>query len=445
MRLLLVAPGASADAVGETRMAYEWISRLSERHDVTLLAHHRRGHPLTAQFPRARVVEWPELALFQHFERFNAMAKPGYLPFLAQARRWIRASLAAGERFDVGHQLVPVSLRYPSPLAGTGVPYVVGPVGGSLASPPSFAAEEGGSGWFTALRRLDGLRLRHDPALRHSFSEAGCVLGIADYVEEMLADVPLRAFRVLGDVGIDALPPAASPTVRVRDVRFLFVGRVVRTKGVRDAVRALARLPRGTARLDVVGVGYDLARCRLLAAELGVGDLVTFHGWLAHEEVMELYPRADVFLFPSYREAGGIAVVEALAHGLPAIVCDRGGPARTVDGLSALRVAAHDPDQYAADLATAMERLAADPALRARMGRAARRRVESVWLWERRVEWIERLYEEVACRAGGAAGNRAAKRRDADGGGGILPPPPPAGASVHRRVIAPTPRGRHRR
>lgn len=396
MKLLLVAPTADRGATGESWIAYQWASRLSERHDVTVLSYYQRGKPsLTGQLPSARVIEWQEPPLIGRHERFSAMLNPGYVPFAWRARRWIRSSLAGGEQFDVAHQVAPVSLRYASPLSGCGIPYFVGPVGGSLASPPGFSAEEGGAPWFTALRGMDSWRVRHDPALRRSFSEAVGVIGIADYVDSLLDTIPLRSFRTLNDTGIDELPPAAPGSDRVDGVRFLFVGRVIRTKGVRDAVRAMSLLPRGLGVLDVVGDGYDRAHCEELAAELGVAAVVRFHGRVPHDDVLGLMSRADVFVFPSYREAGGIVVTEAMSYGLPVIVCNNGGPASTVDDASGIKVPAQDPAQLASAVAEAMRRLAGDPGLRARMGAAGRARIADTALWDRRIDFVEQLYESV--------------------------------------------------
>ncbi|WP_447942448.1 glycosyltransferase [Microbacterium aurum] len=392
----MIAPTADRESTGEARLTFEWVSHLAARHEVTVLTYRqRRGRSLSAQLPHVDIVEWLEPPLIGRHERFNAMLNPGYFPFRRHARAWIRRAIRRGERFDVAHQLAPVSLRYPSPLADTGIPYVIGPVGGSLSSPPAFAAEEGGAPWFTGLRRWDVARLRFDPALRHSFSRAGAVIGIADYVRDLLAEVPIRRFVSMSDVGIESLPVPAVPSDRTTAVRFLFVGRLIRTKGLRDAIRALAHLPGGAATLDVVGEGHDRAECELLVRTLGLGEQVRFHGHVAHTQVAVHYRNSDVFLFPSYREAGGIVVVEAMSYGLPLIVADRGGPAASVDDNCGIRVEPRDPDQYARDLAAAMSTLAADPALRAALGAAARARTAELSLWDRRVEAIELLYSEV--------------------------------------------------
>ena len=405
MRILLVASTAHPESVGEAQISYQWASRLAARHEVTVLCYRQRdGLPLTGTIPQARIVEWDEPPLVGRHERIKAMLNPGYAPFYWHAKHWLRRALARGESFDVAHQVAPVSLRYPSPLASSSIPYVLGPVGGSLPSPEAFRAEEAGAPWYMELRALDRHLLRHWPALRRSFSNASTVIGIADYVRELLDDIPVQEFRTMSDSGITDLPPAAVGSSRTEAVRLLFVGRVIRTKGVRDIIRAIESLPHGLVSLDVVGDGYDRAACGKIAADLGVADLVRFHGLVAHEHVARFYDRADIFVFPSYREAGGIAVVEAMSHGLPVIVADRGGPATSVGEDGGLRIPVLHPDQYAADLAAAIRTLAGDPMRRASLGNAARTRVASTALWDRRIEEMEQIYERVR------AGNRAAIR-----------------------------------
>src|SRR6202012_6042897 len=119
--------------VGEAWVGFQWASRLAARHDVTLLTMHRRGQtPPAEQVPDARVVQWPEAKLLARYGRLNSMLKPGYVPFYVSVRRWIRDHLARGEHFDIAHQLLPVAMRYPCPAVGFGIPYCIGPLGGSL-------------------------------------------------------------------------------------------------------------------------------------------------------------------------------------------------------------------------------------------------------------------------------------------------------------------------
>jgi glycosyltransferase involved in cell wall biosynthesis len=393
--VLLITSACDREDVGEAWVGYQWVSRLAARHDVTLLTMRQRDKPHPAeQIPDARVVEWTDAKVFARNARLNSLLKPGYVPFYRGARRWIRAAQARGERFDVVHQLLPVAMRYPSPATGLGIPYLIGPVGGSLENPPGF--EDDTAPWFMRLRGLDRLRMRRDPLLRRSYERADCVLGIAPYVEEYLEGLELRRLEIMSETALVDLPELGERRASDGPVRLLYVGRLVRSKGLRDAILALSRLTSSApAVLDVVGEGFDREACEALVAELGLGDRVTFHGWQPRERVEGFYREADVFVFPSYREPGGNVAFEAMGYELPLIVTDLGGPGNVVDDSCGIRVHPSHPEQFANDLAAAISRLVDDPELRARLGAAARRRVGEIAVWDRKVELLEALWDDV--------------------------------------------------
>ena len=396
LKLLLISPTSDGQDVGEALAGYRWACQLAARYDVTVLTYHKQGRmPLSRQLPDVRIIEWEEPPGLGRAERLNSMVKPAYVPFYWRARRWTRAALARGERFDVAHQPVPLAIRYPSPVAGLGIPFVVGPVGGSLKSPPAFASEEGTNPWYMGLRGLDRLRLRHDPLLRRTYQQAGCVLGIAPYVRDHLANICVRRFEVMTDSGLSAMPQPVDRSGRAGPVRLLYVGRLVRTKGVRDAIRAVGQIRDLPVLLDVVGDGFDRGACEALAGRLGIAEQVRFHGWLPGPRVEEFYRSADMFVFPSYREPGGNVIFEAMGYGLPLVVSDLGGPGAAVDQTCGVRVHPDSPDQYARDLAMALARLVKEPALRLALGEGARRRASANGLWEAKAQQVGSIYEGV--------------------------------------------------
>lgn len=394
-KVLLVAPTCDADDVGEAWVAHQWATRLADEHDVTLLTYFKRGRrPASERLRGLRVVEWAEPPLIGRAERLNSMLKPAYVPFYLRARRWIRRAEARGETFDIAHQVTPVATRYPSPAAGFAFPLVVGPVGGGLEDPPGFEGEDT-SPWFVGLRRLDGFRLSHDPILRRTYSTAACVLGIAPYVAVNLRNVSLRRFEVMGETGLTEMPPKVERHSVGRPLRLLFVGRLIRTKGARDAIAALQHLRDLDLTLDIVGDGFDRRACEDLVAALGLGGRVRFHGQLPHREVMTCYQNADVFVFPSYREPGGNVVFEAMGASIPLIVCARGGPGNVVDDSCGIRLDVVSPQQLSEDIAKAIRGLASDPVRRHAMGLAARERLAAVGLWDSKIRAASTLYEEL--------------------------------------------------
>ena len=149
------------------------------------------------------------------------------------------------------------------------------------------------------------------------------MLGIADYAREFLADIPMHRFETMSETALESVPPPVDRSDRTDGpVRLLFVGRLIRTKGVRDAIRALPLLADLPVCLDIVGDGFDADACRALVTELGLQDRVIFHGAQPRSEVGRFYEAADIFVFPSYREPGGNVAFEAMGYSL-AVGCRR--------------------------------------------------------------------------------------------------------------------------
>jgi glycosyltransferase involved in cell wall biosynthesis len=398
LKLLVIAPGCDSTAVGEGGSTFQWVSRLGQHHELTLLTLRNRSRgPIAWQLEGIRVIEWPEWGVFEDWPRFNSMVKPSYLGFYVQARRWLKKQLRAGETFDLIHQISPLALRYPSPGVGLGIPFVIGPLGGSLENPQGFTADFGKVPWYTQLRNLDEWRLRYDPLLRRTYGRADKILAVAPYVKDLLGDLPCGEVEMMTETGIASLPLTQSAGNKdSEEIRLLFVGRVIRSKGLRDGIRALALLKdvRGI-KFDVVGDGDDLAACKRESERLGVSNQVTFHGRLPRNQVDKFYAAADIFVFPSFREPSGNVVVEAMSYGLPVITADRGGPGFVVDESCGFKVPALDPDQFAPAIAACIRTLINQPDLIKSMGRAAREKIKREFLWHAKVQRLERIYGDV--------------------------------------------------
>jgi glycosyltransferase involved in cell wall biosynthesis len=395
--ILLIAPNCDGTDVGEAFCAHRWTEHLSQHANVTLLTQLRPGRtPASAQLPLARVVAWPEPSLPRSLERVTAMLKPGYPVFAARARRFIGEALKAGRRFDIIHQLTPLALRYATPASGFGIPYVLGPHAGSLTTPRAFAGECRSAPLFTRLREIDRFRLEADPWLRRSFAGAACVIGVAPYVRDVLGSIPIRRFEVMSELGVDEPLPPPRRRGGGPGLSLLHVARAVRTKGLRDAIRALALLPDlPGVTLTQAGSGEELEICRVEARRLGVQSRVNFLGRIPRHEVEELYASSDAFLFPSFREPSGSVVFEAMRHGLPVITADRGGPGHVVDGDSGLKVPAGTPEQLAQDLAASIRRLSDNPEELTRLSAGARRRALELGSWPAKVAWLLELYQSI--------------------------------------------------
>jgi glycosyltransferase involved in cell wall biosynthesis len=396
--VVVIAPNLDADDVGETQTSFRLLRAMADTGDVdlTLLVLQRHGRvPVSEQLPDLDIVAWPEPAWLLRVERFNAMAKPAIPAFYAKARRWIRTEIQRGRRFDLLHQMLPRAPRYASPLHGLGLPYVIGPIGGALPMPAAFR-KGGRERWFTRLRDVDALRFAHDPWLRRGLAGADLVLGVAPYMKEVLSGVPIQRFQPFLGIGVDELAPPVSRRMAPGHLRLLHVGRAVRTKGLREAVEAIALLPDLPAvTLTVVGEGEEIDVARSLATRAAIADRVEFLGKRPRPEIEALYESHDALLFPSFRESMGGVLYEAMRWGMPVITVDRGGPGFIVDDTCALLAPVTSPEQLPRDLAEHVRRLSEDTPLRAALGAGARRKVEKEALWPTKARRMIDLYESV--------------------------------------------------
>ena len=422
-RVLMLAPGCDGEDVGESWSCFKWVEGVAEHHDVTLLTLQRaKQKPMEEQIPNIRVFSWPDLNLPERLERFQSMAKPGYFRFYRAARKWMEKKQRQGTQFDVVHQVGPLALRYASPAAEMPWPYIFGPLAGSLTTPEGFRREcTRSNSWFTRLRALDQYRLRFDRQLRRSYERAAIVLAVAPYVGSLLSGIKIKRIEYMSETGISDRPledsrsrgntvstgqtgkgsagnkgSAGKTASTGKGLRLLYVGRLVRTKGLRDLIRAMEVLRNVPGlSLDVAGAGEDGELCLAEVTKFKLNDRVHFHGKVSREEVETLYQSADAFVFPSFREPSGNVVFEAMRHGLPVITTNRGGPGFVVNGESGIRLDAYKPSQLAEDLANAIRKLASNPAYLQRLSTGACLRVQEVALWPKKIQRIVSLYEQV--------------------------------------------------
>lgn len=250
---------------------------------------------------------------------------------------------------------------------------------------------------------------------------------IAGFVDHLVAATPAEEQQLVELYGaephkITVIPPGVdvalfhphSPEdaklrigVKPCDNMILFVGRIEPLKGIDTLLCAMAILahecPTWVKQLCVAIIGGDpntteneeMERLKAIRAELGITDLVTFLGAHDQDKLHHYYSAAEMVIMPSHYESFGMVALEAMACGTPVIASEVGGLAYLIrDGVTGF----HVPDRDPVALASAIARLAHDPALRQRLGRQAHQYAQN-YSWECIADRIMALYSKAVLPA----------------------------------------------
>jgi glycosyltransferase involved in cell wall biosynthesis len=163
------------------------------------------------------------------------------------------------------------------------------------------------------------------------------------------------------------------------------------------SVRAFAEFHRQFPASEywIMGDGPERKGLERLSRQLGVAERVRFWGSMPRHEALAALAECDVLIHPTLHDSGGWVCLEAMAAGRPVICLDLGGPGLQVTDETGIKVPAISPDQAVNGLAQALSRLAADSALRVRLGTAGRQRVKDYFGWHEKGQLLATIYEGV--------------------------------------------------
>ena len=233
--------------------------------------------------------------------------------------------------------------------------------------------------------------------LKRKLERAAFVACISHWHREMYRNIAPADDTVYGIVrcGVDVNSWNPSPPIAASGLHLLTVGRLVEKKGTDSLIRAIAGHPDWI--LTIAGDGPERSNLQRLAEQCNAADRIEFLGTISNQKVRELLKSCDVFVLPCRRDSAGdqdgipVVLMEAMACGVPVISGDLPTIRELItNGTSGLLVGdAADP----VALAEAIQKLADEPSLRAKLATAARADVEIEFALDANVTRLERLLE----------------------------------------------------
>lgn len=225
--------------------------------------------------------------------------------------------------------------------------------------------------------------------LRHMLRHADAVTACSAHVMRELEDFEVaRCPTYVIPNGVEPGDFAGTPSSHERAPYVLSVGRLVPQKGVDVLLDAFASDALRGLTLVLAGDGIERRKLEARAAELGISSRVRFLGFVERSRLPQLLHGASVFAFPSRGEPFGIALLEAMAAGVPSVATAAGGiPEFARDGENALLV----PPEDSSALRNAIARIAGDPHLGRRLGVGGRQTAREL-TWTRIADRYETIY-----------------------------------------------------
>ncbi len=402
-RILVSAYGCEPGKGSEQGVGWHWIQEMARSEELWVItrANNRPAiEDASSGAPRIRFVYFD---LGERWRRLKRKERGLYAYYAAWQWGAYRTAkrLAAEVAFDYCMHLTFGSMWMPTFMYRLPIPFIWGPIGGGESVPPGFVRT---LPWRARLAQHARQLLIRSAYLNPVFAgparAARAIIARTEESRRVFPEPYQEKVRVMLETGISDrdLAQFDAPCETDGDaVQFVYVGRLVASKSVEFAIRAVARVASANPGIGLTIVGDGPLRHSLtrLAQAVGISDRTRFVGAVARHDVIQLLRRSHVFLFPSLKEGGAWALIEAMAVGLPIVCVDGTGMHVMTDDACAIRIAPTTPAELESKMAEAIETLARAPRLRASMGAHARSRVRDHFSWSRKGEFMRRLLDEL--------------------------------------------------
>lgn len=418
-KVLMVAEQCNPEWASVPLVGFNFYDHISKLVEVTLVTHERNREALE-KIKGDRIVHYiPENPLLKKYYRIAAslaergvvnwplyhfLTYPLYADFNRKVYRLFKSEVLNGQ-YDLVHAITPMMPRYPVKLsqACATTPFVLGPINGGVPFPKGFeATAKKEKVHFNFLRAIGRLLI---PGYKQTYERASLIFAGSTFTLNMVKDLfKLRPdkLQLLYENGLPAqFFLAARNDVPSAKVRLIFVGRLVPYKGADMLLEAIAKLPpdiQSRVLLTVVGDGSERQALEQQVSLLGLHHIVTFVGWVAHQETLVHYAQSDIFCFPSIREFGGAVVLEAMACGLPCIVVNNGGIGEYVTEKTGFRVDPASRSFVVETFAKHIQTLIQEPQLLRNMSQYASEHAKQ-FEWSRKADYVMEQYQNLLQKA----------------------------------------------
>lgn len=305
------------------------------------------------------------------------------------------------EQIDVLHQLNMIGFREPGLLWKIkGIPYIWGPTNAKEAFPTSFleGVELKKKLFIHIKNTITQYQLKHSSKVRNAASRASLIIASstdsANSIKKYLAVEPL----MINESGCEKGGEFLKKDNKKSTFDLLWVGRLIFTKQLNLALKALSMVHIPNLRLHIVGGTCDEERTfKMMADKLGVANQCVWHQRVDHDEVQKLMRSSDLFFFTSIAEGTPHVILEAFNNCLPVLCFDTCGQGDCVNETVGVKIQLTNPVRSVRNFAEQIERLYNHRDILDQMSQNCRKRAEEL-SWDNKVRQMVDVYHKILDR-----------------------------------------------
>ena len=409
LKILINAYACSPGMGSEPGMAWNWVSNLAKFCELYIITEGEFREKIE------EVVPTLEQGKNMHFfynpvsEEIRKMCwNQGDWRFYKYYKEWqwktylMAKDICKDEKIDVLHQLNMIGFREPGYLwklsQENGVPFVWGPIGGLKQFPTAYLKEAGlKMQLFMRLKNfLNIWQLKHEKRVDEALKTAKLLISsIPDSYRALKKYKGLESI-VIPETGCFLSEDISTSRFDTEEFHIMWVGKFDFRKQLPLALQAVALAKNPKLKLDVYGSGSvdQVEMAKNIAEELGISDLVIWHGNQQNDVVMEAMRKAQLFFFTSVNEDTSTVVLEAVSNRLPVVCFDACGMSAVIDDSVGRKIALSHPSQSAHDFARILNELEGNRALLKHLSENCKQRQMEL-SWEVKARKVVEEYKRI--------------------------------------------------
>jgi len=323
--------------------------------------------------------------------------------FIKKLKPLLIQKTATGEYSSI-HYITPASiLSYNSLYKEIGLPFIVGPLGGGLKTPKHFRKAFNTTELFKNYIRIGFYTLlKRKSSFRRFLSNAKAILIGTEYLLDYIPKSAKSKIHIVFDTVIDLTEFENIRQEKKHEyTQIVFSGHLSAIKGISLLIDAIKKLKDTNSevicrmKVIILGDGTLRRKTEKRIKKYGLTNSISLIGRVGREQALQYLKESDIFCLPTIRENGGLAILEAMACGLPVITSNYGGPKFSINEKCGIKIEVENYKQYVNDLADALEKLIRDENLRKKMGLYARERVRQKFSLQALERKILQIYNGI--------------------------------------------------